>query len=195
MIPFEKIYKHLKRIKVFEDNKSKNRILTFTVTPHWHNFLLLISGVLASRGVIIDYFWNDFYNHDNKDTSNDKKIIYEFFSKIKKNKINKNLNFININNIQKSKLPGKLIKIIKKQSEIDTSNHFRRIKLDKKKYVYKKIYSDKLNQNIKLASRIFNLVQKEKYSSAIVPAGSFLYEWGVVFKTLRYLNINCCSID
>ena len=59
MIPFEKIYKHLKRIKVFEDNKSKNRILTFTVTPHWHNFLLLISGVLASRGVIIDYFWND----------------------------------------------------------------------------------------------------------------------------------------
>ena len=135
MIQFEKIYKHLKKIKIFEKNKSEVKVLTFTVTPHWHNYLLLISGILSARGIVLDYVWNDFYNHDNKDTSNDKRIIKDFFSKIEKHKISKNLNFINVNSIQKSKLPKKLIKIIEKQSEIDTSNHFRRIILDKKKNI------------------------------------------------------------
>ena len=60
MIQFEKIYKHLKKIKIFEKNKSKVKVLTFTVTPHWHNYLLLISGILSARGIVLDYVWNDF---------------------------------------------------------------------------------------------------------------------------------------
>jgi hypothetical protein len=195
MISFHKTYTHLKKIKIFEENKSDKRILTFTVTPHWHNYLLLISGIISARGITIDYYWNDFYSHDNKDTSNDQKQVKNFFSNIEKKKLNKNLNFININNTRKTKLSSKLLKIIKKQSEIDTSNHFRKIKLNKKDPKYKKIYNNKLKQNIELSSKILSIVGKKKYSSAIVPAGSFLYEWGVVFKTLRYLNINCCSID
>ena len=61
MISFPKVYNQLKKIKVFEENKSNKRILTFTVTPHWHNYLLLISGIITARGVKIDYYWNDFY--------------------------------------------------------------------------------------------------------------------------------------
>ena len=195
MISFPKVYNQLKKIKVFEENKSNKRILTFTVTPHWHNYLLLISGIITARGVKIDYYWNDFYTHDNKDTANDQQQIKSFFNNIEKTKINKNLNLFDINKIEKTKLSSKLLKIIKKQSEIDTSNHLRKIKFNKKSIDYKKIYSDKLKQNIDLASKILTVVRKYKYKSAIVPAGSFLYEWGVVFKTLRYLNIDCCSID
>ena len=75
MISFHKTYTHLKKIKIFEENKSDKRILTFTVTPHWHNYLLLISGIISARGITIDYYWNDFYSHDNKDTSNDQKQV------------------------------------------------------------------------------------------------------------------------
>lgn len=195
MIQFKKVYRHLKKTKVFEQNISKYRILTFTVTPHWHNFLLLISGIISARGVKIDYYWNDFYTHDNKDTRADQKQIKTFFKNIQKEKLNKNLNLIDIKRVKSSKLNPKLLKIIQKQSEIDASNHLRKISLDKKSPRYRKIYINKLNQNIKLSSKIVSVVRKYKYSSAIIPAGSFLYEWGVVFKTLRYLNVDCCSID
>tara|TARA_B100001173_G_scaffold312321_1_gene332935 strand:- start:1879 stop:3699 length:1821 start_codon:yes stop_codon:yes gene_type:complete len=195
MIQFEKVYRHLKKIKLFEKEISKHRILTFTVTPHWHNFLLLISGIVSARGLKIDYYWNDFYTHDNKDTKDDQKQISTFFKNIDRKKLNKNLNFFNIKQVKKTKLSLKLLNIIKKQSEIDASNHLRKINLDKKSQRYKEIYLNKLNQNINLSSKIVSVVKRYKYSSAIVPAGSFLYEWGVVFKTLRYLNIDCCSID
>ena len=53
MISFPKVYNQLKKIKVFEENKSNKRILTFTVTPHWHNYLLLISGIITGLTVFL----------------------------------------------------------------------------------------------------------------------------------------------
>ena len=66
--------------------------------------MLLVSNVLASRGICIDYYWKDYYSHDGKDSKDEILSLKKYFTNFK-NKKNNNLKFFNIENLQSSKVP------------------------------------------------------------------------------------------
>ena len=116
MISYNNLDQYLEEFKFFEKIRTDKKIFTFTVTSHWHNYMLLVSNVLASRGICIDYYWKDYFAHYGKNSKDEIIFLKTYFNNLKNKKKNANLKFFNIENLQSSKVPSKLKEIIENQS-------------------------------------------------------------------------------